>query len=75
MQITTKEAIERGLIDPKTGMYRDPRTGVTIPLSEAVQRGLVSADVTATGLGVTGVTTADVTSVVDPVTGKQVKIC
>lgn len=72
-----KEAIDRGLIDSNTGMYRDPRTGKLIPITEAARMGLVVADVT-TDLNLNisslpGTLSQDITSVFDPVTGKQVR--
>ena len=35
------EAVRKGLYDPQTSMYCDPRTGEKIPLQEAEKRGLV----------------------------------
>ena len=41
---TLDQLIADGVVDPKTGHYIDPRTGKSMPMSEAIQQGLLDPD-------------------------------
>lgn len=43
-EVSVIEAVLLGLLDPKTGQLLDPRTGKTVPLEEAIRRGLITPD-------------------------------
>ncbi len=40
-ELTITEALNRGLIDLRHGVYKDPMTGDRVPLAEAVDAGLL----------------------------------
>ena len=40
-QVSVNEALQRGLLDLKTGLYTDPSTNQVIPIQEAVNKGLL----------------------------------
>ena len=43
-EVSVIEAVLLGLLDPKTGQLLDPRTKKTVPLEEAIRRGLITPD-------------------------------
>ena len=43
-KISISEAIEKGIIDPKTGRYVNPLTGATMSLSEAIEKGFLDVE-------------------------------
>ncbi|XP_012271176.1 microtubule-actin cross-linking factor 1 isoform X24 [Orussus abietinus] len=43
-EISALEAVLLGLLDPRSGQLLDPRTRRTVPLEEAIKRGLVTPD-------------------------------
>lgn len=52
-EFTTKDikmsfdhAVEKGLVDMKTGMYTDPCTGTTMPIAKAVEEGILDTSST-----------------------------
>ena len=69
-EISVMEAVRRGIIDPVGGVYTVPLTGETLVLSEALQRGFVRTN-RDPGHTVQMMRTVNVTSVIDPQTGRQ----
>ncbi len=39
--ITLEEAVQKGIVDPEKGLYRNTVTGVELPLAEALEKGYV----------------------------------
>ncbi|XP_074641306.1 uncharacterized protein LOC141899052 [Tubulanus polymorphus] len=78
-ELSINEAINRGIIDHKTGSYIDQNTGKKIPISEAVSKGLVKGEVTTPKPLPKGVLSQSeikviAKSVIDPKTGNEVPI-
>lgn len=84
-QFDPVEAERRGLINKLQGVYINPATGEKIPIREAIERNLISGSVIAEGdyddlpdgayttIDTTrSAKTTDITSVWDPVSGRQV---
>ena len=43
-KISLKDAVDRGIIDQVNGMYVNPKTGMKIPVSVAVEKGFLEVD-------------------------------
>jgi dystonin len=43
-KLSISEAIDKGIIDPKTGRYVNPLTGATMTLSDAIEKGLLDVE-------------------------------
>ena len=69
-EISVMEAVHRGIIDPVGGVYTVPLTGETLLLSEALRRGFVRTN-REPGHTVQMMRTVNVTSVIDPQTGRH----
>ena len=81
--ISVKEAIAAGLIDPKSGKFRNPITGEEMSLMDAIKSGFLIADPVALGNseenGVfTSIELEDVaftiSGVIDPTTGEEISL-
>ncbi|XP_022239565.1 microtubule-actin cross-linking factor 1-like isoform X12 [Limulus polyphemus] len=46
-KLTITEAVQKGLLDPQTGQFRDPKTHQLISLKEAFERGFLEVEVSA----------------------------
>ena len=78
-KLSLAQAIAKGIIDLKNGLYINPETGEAIPLAEAIARGLVTVEAadglvngdaaSALSVAMETVTNA-VTAVLDPSTGE-----
>jgi hypothetical protein len=86
-EISLQEAIVDGFIRPTEGAYVNPRTGITIPIPEAMSKGLIKVSFTTTrrgqekrsSMGIITVKTIReplrpyiVMSVIDPQTGEKI---
>ncbi len=84
VQIPVSEAIRKGILDQGKGQYVNPATGETMLITEAVQRGLVVADIRSTTsasdegpsskLMMQRQVAYTLKSVIHPVTGKEISL-
>ena len=82
-RMTLPEAIAAGVVNESEGLYVNPATGETMPIHEAIEKGLMIAELTSamaeTDVDVnkvttTKLTTLSVTAVLDPRTGKIISV-
>ncbi|KAK7099742.1 hypothetical protein V1264_022800 [Littorina saxatilis] len=82
-RMTLPEAIAAGVVNESEGLYVNPRTGESMPIHEAIQKGLMIAelssvsaetDVDVNKITTTKLTTLSVTAVIDPRTNKIISV-
>ena len=82
--IPVSEAIRQGILDQSKGLYVNPRTGDSMLITDAVQKGLISADVSSSSKTTSDAeaeeiissrnTTCMAKSVIHPVTGVEIPV-
>ena len=83
--VSLEVARAKGILDERSGLYRDPRTGEAMPLDDAIEAGLVLTSETVTasktlykqdvdGRHGGDTETVNITGIIDPRTGQQMSV-
>ena len=80
VEVTLKEAVQRGIVDSKLTTYTDPRSGQRLALEDAMKEGLVSGTVSVIAATKTKFTTPgpsttfNITAVTDTMSGQKLTV-